>query len=103
MNIEKEIKQMTKYMDEKAKEAHSQSLCSLEQTTCLLILLSVTTSSYKDKELLIKILMPVRNLSCVVLGRPVGIVGSLVHLYLMKREDGQRRNYLDTDVSERLA
>ena len=31
LNIEKGIERMMKYMDEKAKEAQSQSLCSLEQ------------------------------------------------------------------------
>jgi hypothetical protein len=48
-------------------------------------------------------MIPVRNLSYVVLGRPVGIVGVLVPPYLMMMQNGQCHNFLDTDVSERLA
>jgi hypothetical protein len=94
---------MTKYTDEKGKESLSQSLRNLAQFNLSSDLLLVNTSSYEAKELLIKIMIPVRNLSYVVLGRPVGIVGVLVPPYLMMMQDGQCHNFLDTDVSERLA
>ena len=47
-------------------------------------------------------MISVRTLSYVVLGRPVGIVGVLVPPYLTMMQDGQSRNFLDTNVSERL-
>ena len=102
LNIEKGIKQMTKYTDEKARKPNVRAYAVLSRSTCLLVLLPVNTSSYKVKEWLIKIMIPVRNSRCVVLGRLVGLFGVSVQPYLMMMRDGQCRNFLVTHVSERL-
>ncbi len=80
LNTEKGIERMTNTQTKRQRNHKVRACKILCRLACLLNLLLVNTTSYKAKEFLIKIMIPVRNLSYVVLGRPVGIVGVLVPL-----------------------